>query len=92
MTIGDSFKAAINNAFVYTIFRGRKSEVILKTLKTKIHGANTCILPPMQGFKVERIDETHDKVTFAFDDYHFDGIITWKPCADQINFVFVGIE
>ena len=91
MTIGDSFKRAVNIAFEYTIFFKRDEEFIANTLNMKFkHSDSMTILPHIPCIKVETIDETHDKVTLAFDDYQIDGVITWKPI--KTNFVFVKFE
>lgn len=93
MSIAEAFKQAIKNAFFHSVFLKRDKEFILKTLNTKIHGsANVSIMPPISSIEVERVDDTHDKVTFIYDDYTFVGIITWKPCANGMNFVFINIE
>jgi hypothetical protein len=93
MSIAEAFKQAIKNAFIHSIFLKRDKEFILKALNTKVHGSNNVnIVPPIQSIEVERIDDTHDKVTFGYDDYAFVGVITWKHCANGINFVFMNIE
>lgn len=93
MSIAEAFKQAIKNAFIHSIFLKRDKESILKTLSTKVHGsANVSIVPPIPSIEVERVDDTHDKVTFNYDDYTFVGVITWKPCVNGMNFVFMNIE
>ena len=93
MSIAEAFKQSINNAFIHTIFLYLDKWSILKTFNVKVHGsANVTIIPPIQNIKIERIDETHDKVTFIYDDYTFVGVITWKPCVNGMNFVFMNIE
>ena len=93
MKISDSYKIAINNAFRHSVFLKRDEDVVLRTLRTKVHGsANVSIIPPIQGFKMVKIDETHDRVAFEFEDYSFEGIITWKLCANGLNAVFIKIE
>jgi hypothetical protein len=93
MTIEDSFKTAINNAFVNTIFVNRNSELILNILSTKVYGSNNIsIVPPIPYLEVNKLDDTHDKVWIKFDDYSFEGIIHWKPCANKQNYVFIRIE
>lgn len=93
MSIAEAFKQAIKNAFIHSVFLKRDKEFILKTLSTKIHGSvNVSIMPPISSIEVERVDDTHDKVTFIYNDYTFVGIITWKPCANGMNFVFINIE
>lgn len=93
MTIKNAFKQAIKNAFIHSIFLKRDKETILNTLNTKVHGSNNVsIMPHIPSIEVEKVDDTHDKVTFIYDDYSFVGIITWKPCANGMNFVFINIE
>lgn len=93
MSIAEAFKQTIKNAFIHSIFLKRDKEFIIKTLNTKVHGSNNVsIIPPIQKVEVEKIDDTHDKVTFIYDDYTFVGVITWKPCANGMNFVFMNIE
>lgn len=93
MSIAEAFNQSIKNAFIHSIFLKRDKEFILKTLNTKVHGsANVSIVPPITSIEVERVDDTHDKVTFVYDDYTFVGVITWKPCANGMNFVFMNIE
>ena len=94
MTIGDSFKIAINNVFANTIFLKRDDDFVLKMLSSTVRGSNNVtLLPPVQNFgRLERIDNTHDEVLFEFDDYSFKGVITWRPCSNGQNMVFVKIE
>ena len=93
MSIAEAFKQTIKNAFIHSIFLKRDKETILKTLNTKVHGsANVGIMPPIPSIEVEKVDDTHDKVTFSYDDYTFVGVITWKPCSNGMNFVFMNIE
>lgn len=93
MKVSDSYKTAINRAFRHCVFLRRSKDVVLNTLQTKVYGSdNVRIIPPIQGFDLEKIDETHDRVTFEFEDYSFEGIITWKLCANGLNAVFLKIE
>ena len=93
MTIAEAFKQAIKNAFIHTVFLKRDKEFIIKTFNTKVHGSNNVsVIPYIQNIEVEKIDDTHDKVTFVYDDYTFVGVITWKLCANGMNFVFMDIE
>lgn len=93
MSIAESYKCSINNSFRNVVFMKRDEDVVLKTLCAKAHGSETItIIPPIQGFKLEKMDETHDRASFGFDDYSFVGTITWRPCADGVNVVFVKIE
>lgn len=93
MTIADSFKDAINNAFAGTIFVNRNSELILNVLNTKVHGSNNVsIIPPIPYLEVNKLDDTHDKVWIKFDDYSFEGIIHWRPCTNKKHYVFICIE
>jgi len=93
MSIAEAFKQAIKNAFIHSIFLERDKEFIIKTLNTKVYGSNSVsMIPPIQKVEVEKIDDTHDKVTFGYDDYAFACVITWKPCANGMNFVFMNIE
>lgn len=91
MTIAESYKAAIQNAFKNVIFKCRTQSCVETTLRTKIYGSETLtIIPPIQVVEFEKVDDYHDKVTFTFDDYSFSGIITWRFSAK--GFVFDGIE
>jgi hypothetical protein len=92
MSIAEAFKQAIKNAFIHSIFLTRDKEFIIKTLSTKVHGSDNVTIIPIQKVEVERIDDTHDKVTFGYDDYAFVSVITWKPCANGRNFVLMNIE
>jgi len=93
MSIADAFKQTIKNAFIHSIFLKRDKEFIIKTLNTKAHGsASVSMIPPIQKVEVEKIDDTHDKVTFGYDDYAFDCVITWKPCTNGMNFVLMNVE
>lgn len=93
MKISDSYKVAINNAFRRCIFYSREKENVLNILHTLVHGSsNVTIIPPIQGLELEKIDDTHDKATFIFDDYTFVGIITWKLSSNGKNIVFIKIE
>jgi hypothetical protein len=61
MKISDSYKIVINNAFRHCVFLKRDEGAVLRTLLTKVHGsANVSIIPPIQGLKMVKIDETHD--------------------------------
>ena len=91
MTIADSYIKAINEAFRYAVFQNRDHDYMLRTLGTKVHGsAHVSIIPPIQGFKVETLDETHDKVTFSYDDYTFECVFTWQRTNG--GFVFIKCE
>lgn len=91
MTIAESYIKAINEAFRYIVFQNRDHDYMLRTFGTKIHGsANVSIIPPIQGFKIETIDETHDKVTFSYDDYTFECVFTWQRTNG--GFVFIKCE
>lgn len=95
MSIAEAFKQTIKNAFIHSVFLKRDKEYIIEVLNTKVHGSdNVSILPPIPSIEVERVDDTHDKVTFSYDDYAFVGVITWKVtiCDDSMNFVFMNIE
>ena len=91
MTIAERDIKQINKAFEYTVFQSRDHDYMLRTLRTKVHGsANVSIIGEIQGFKVETIDETHDKVTFSYDDYTFECVITWQRTNG--GFVFIKCE
>lgn len=91
MKISDILKSQIYSAFRHTIFKDRDQKTILATLSGKFKGSDTItILPPIQEIKVETIDVVHDRITFTYDDYKFDVIITWKPT--KTSFVFMDIE
>ena len=93
MSIAEAFKQAIKDAFMHSIFLKRDKEFIIKTLSAKAYRSNNVsLIPPIQKVEIEKIDDTHDKVTFDYDDYTFVGVITWKPCANGMNFVFMNIE
>lgn len=92
MKISQSFKQAINNAFVYVVFVSRDADTILKMFESNIHGSNFKFLPPIDNVIVESIDDTHDKLTLIYDDYSVEGVVTWKPSANGINYVFVKYE
>jgi hypothetical protein len=93
MKIGDSYKKAINNTFVHTVFFKRDTKSIIKTLLTKVHGGSYEVIPPTptECFKIENIDIAHDKLTLMFDDYVIDGVITWRINEDG-NSVFMKYE
>lgn len=79
MTIGESFKEKIKSAFIHTTIRERSYDCVLKTIKGTAYGSDTfSILPPIQGFKMEKIDDTHDKLIFRYDDYTFEVFVSWK--------------
>lgn len=91
MTIGASFKRAINNAFIHTIFRSKDENVIKDTLNTKVNGsAHVSLLPTIPKVEVEQIDDKHTALLLCFDDYTIKGVVTWKPTAN--GFVFMGYE
>ena len=93
MTIVDSFKESINNAFKFTTFWARDKVTIKTTLnKTARHSDNVSLVPKIERLEVERIDDAHDKLTIIYDDVSFSGVITWKPSSNGRNFVFLGIE
>lgn len=92
MTIGASFKKAINNAFVHTIFKDDKDEnTILNTLNTKVCGsAHVSLLPTIPKVEVEPIDDNHTALSLCYDDYTIKGIVSWKRTAN--GFVFMSYE
>jgi hypothetical protein len=91
MTIGVSFKRAINTGFIHTIFRSKDENVIKNTLNTKINGsAKVSLLPTIPKVEVEQIDDNHTALTLVYDDYAIKGIVTWKPTAN--GFVFMSYE
>ena len=94
MTIGQSIKIAINAAFVNTTFRGRDAITIRNTLNTKVHGSdNMLVIMPVPDVKVEKLDDTHDKITLIYDDVQIEGVITWIASKLMGNcFVFVKLE
>ena len=90
--IGDDYKERINNLFKYIVFYKRDSKSIIKTLKPKVHGSNLEALSvPLECFKVENIDEAHDKLTLTFADYVIEGVITWKG-NNEGHWIFMGYE
>ena len=93
MKIGESIKKSINNAFIYTVFFKKDEKSILKTLRTKAHGGNLEVIPPIptDGFSIEIIDKTHYKMTITYDDYVVSGVITWK-INENGNSVFMKYE
>ena len=88
MKISDSFKVAINNTFKHTVFWKRDEETFLKTFNIKVKGSdNMAMLPPIDNVGIEKIDETHDKLTLIYDDYNVDGIVTWRIVNGHSVFV-----
>lgn len=93
MTIGDSVKKVINNAFVNTIFMERTPKALHEAFSKNVDGSNNIsILPSINNMYLEYIDENHDKVAFLYDDYVFDGIITWRKSTNNLNYVFQSIK
>ena len=91
MTIGASFKRAINTSFIHTIFRSKDENVIKDTLNTKVNGsANVSLLPTIPKVEVEQIDDKRTALTLVYDDYAIKGVVTWKPTAN--GFVFMSYE
>jgi hypothetical protein len=79
MKIGDIYKKRINDLFKYVVFHKRDTEFIIKRLVSNIRGSDLEALSiPIECFKIENIDATHDKLTLTFDDYLIEGVITWK--------------
>lgn len=76
MTIETFIKNRINKVFKNSIFFSRNSNEIRNTLSTKDNDGLEII--PIDKFELERIDNLHDRVTFSYDDYAFNGVITWK--------------
>lgn len=94
MTIAESVKQAITTAFKNIVFKERSQKYISDTLNAKVAGsANVSIMLPMPDVKVEKLDETHDKVTICYDDANIEGIITWRPSKIRPGFyVFISYE
>ena len=90
MTIRESFRRHITNAFVHTVFTDKTPEVILKTLQTKVKGSDTITLVmEIDEILVEKIDETHDKVIIVFDDMEIEGVFTWRKATVTDGFIFL---
>jgi len=81
MTIAQAFKKQIEDIFLYTIFCGRDAESIKERLNTKAKVSKTSFIPKVESLLVNKIDETHDKLTFIYDDISFDGAVTWKKSS-----------
>lgn len=93
-TIGKSYKEAINNDFKNTAI-GRDSESIFNALNGGIKGSdNMCILPKVEKVELTKIDDLHDKLSLSWDDYKTEGVITWRPSANEHTtaMVFCNIE
>ena len=88
MTIGESFKTAINNAFRYTLFKKRDIDYFYDMFSTNIHGTNFTLIPPISKIKVKKIDEEHDELNLCYDDITISGVITWKKSNDD-GFIFI---
>lgn len=86
MTIGESYKRAINKAFANCVFPNRTKDGILSTLGTKVYGSeDMTIIPPIQDLKVKTVDELHDEVVITFDDYEIKGVFTWRKFVKDNN-------
>lgn len=95
MTIAESFKIAINDTFLHTVFQSRDAKTIFETITKNVHGSNNMrVIPPIPKIEVENIDQTHDKLTLCFDDVKVEGIVTWKVATAPFNgrFVFIKYE
>lgn len=93
-TIGECFKQAINNNFRNTTI-GRNSESVLNALNIGVKGSdNMCVLPKVEKVELTRIDDLHDKLSLTWNDYHTEGVVTWRLSTNKITkaMVFCGIE
>ena len=89
MTLVQAFKKQIEDIFLYTIFYGRDAESIKERLNTKARVSKASFIPKVESLLVNKIDETHDKLTFIYDDISFDVVITWKKSSS--GFVLIEI-
>ena len=93
-TIGDNYKKAINSNFLHNLIE-RSADGIANALNINVRGSeNMSALPNVEGVKLEKIDEIHDKLTLLWADYKVEGVVSWKPSANKLqkSMVFYGIE
>lgn len=87
MTIEQSLKETINNAFKHTQFIDRTQEAVEKMLRTKVHGSDTVTLFPTFD-KLETITEHTWKIHFG--NFTLDCKASWKKT--DTHWVFTGVE
>ena len=93
-TIGENYKKAINGNFLHNLIE-RSADGIANALNVNVKGSeNMSVLPSVEGVNLERLDDTHDKVTLVWADYKVEGVVSWKPSANKLQkaMVFYGIE
>lgn len=80
---------AFNNAFVNCIFANRENAV--KTIVEHIDEHDVFAEKPTD-VKMERVDDTHDRLSLAFSNGTLDGIVTWRRALDGHQYVLSGYE
>lgn len=93
-TIGKNIKDAINNNFMYNVMQ-RNTESVTAALNTNVRDSvNMVVLPKVDKVELTKIDDLHDKLSLTWNDYHTEGVVTWRLSTNKITkaMVFCGIE
>lgn len=84
MKIEESIINQIKNVYRFSAFKERSEEVLLKTFRTPIHDSNTLLaVLDMDGIKIERVDDYHDKLILIYDNYRVEALATWSISHDK---------
>lgn len=93
MRIGDSIKIKFRNVFLHTIFTARTTEGVKEIITSPIPKSDTMLLfVPCDNVSLRRIDDNHDELTIAFEDYEVKGVMTWKESSDKKGFTLMEFE
>lgn len=89
MKLQDSIKHLLNVTFVNCMFISREPKDVLAILNIGVKGSNNMrITPEIDRVEVEHIDEVTDKLTLIWDDYQFEGIVSWRRSENGKGFIF----
>jgi hypothetical protein len=80
---------AFNNAFKNCIFINRENAS--KTIVERIDEDDVFAEKPIK-VNMERIDDTHDRLSLTFSNGELDGILTWRKTKEGNHYVLSGYE
>ena len=78
---------AIKNGFDNCVFLNKDIEKVVKILSDRIAEHEVFTENP-QDIKMERIDDTHDRLSLTFSNGTLDGIVTWTKTSNGLHYLF----